>query len=105
MSTVADAIALAEIAQQMAGNAMVTATAQGIMFECLISTLGQSGVIGPDHVKSVFFTAAAIIDDASPTNDLERSSNVAMRETIERVASGFGLNVPPPGQTGVQRTH
>ncbi len=105
MAKADNAIEYATVAQQLAASAVVTAHAQGIIFEALIAVLRDSGFIPQDAVARVFLGAAAIIDDSNPTSETERQSVVAMREVVERVASGFGVTVPPPGQTGIPRKH
>ena len=105
MTKADDAIKYAEVAQQMAGSALVTATVQGIIFEALIGELRDSGFIPQDAIARVFLGAAAVIDDATPTTEADRQSTEAMRNVVDRVASGFGVIVPPPGQTGIPRKH
>ena len=100
-----DAIEYAGVAQQMAGNAMIAATAQGIIFDTLIGVLRDSGFIPQDAVERVFLGAAAVIDDGIPTNEVERLSGEGMRTVVEQVASGFGVKIPPRGQTGIPRKH
>lgn len=105
MTKADDAIEYAKIAQQMAGNALVTATVQAIIFESLITVLRDSNTISQDHIEHVFLVAATVIDDSNPTSKADRQSVESMRSVVERVASGFGVTVPPPGQTGIPRKH
>ena len=103
MTKADDAIKYAEVAQQMAGSAQLTATVQGIMFESLITVLRDSNAISKDDIEHVFLVAAAVIDDSNPTSEAARQNVESMRNAVERVASAFGVTVPPPGQTGIPR--
>ena len=105
MTKADDAMEYAEVAQQMAGSALVTAHVQAIIFESLITVLRDSNAISQDAIERVFLIAATVIDDSNPTSKADRQNVESMRTVVERVASGFGVTVPPPGQTGIPRKH
>jgi hypothetical protein len=51
----------------------------------------------------VFFVAAAMVDAIEVNSDLERNAQAAVRATICGVAGNAGIEIPPPGETGVLR--
>lgn len=105
MAKADDAIEYAKTAQDIAARAMVTAQVQGVIFDALISVLRDSGFIPHDAVERVYLFAAAVIDDSDPKSEIERQTVVSMREVVERVASSFGVTIPPPGQIAMPRKH
>ena len=75
------------------------------MFESLLHVMQANNVISDSKIKLVFYGAAAVIDEAEALDDQQRDAQKQMRETIEKTASSFGIEIPPPGQVPMQRKH
>ena len=99
------ALEYAEVANRVATHALATVHTQGIIFEALIAALRDNGVLTQEAIARIFHGAAATIDDAGSSSDLERQTAQAMRDLIERVAKGLGVMVPPPGEINLPRRH
>jgi hypothetical protein len=93
------------LAQSMAIQAMTVVQSYGFMFESLLGTMRDNNLISASQIKTVFFGAAAAIDATEPIDDLQKQAKRAMRDVVTRVAKGAGVEIPPPGQTGIQRKH
>jgi hypothetical protein len=93
------------IAMAAATNAMTTANAFGALFQALIGTLRDNNILSQSKVGIVFRGAAAQIDAMQPQTDLQRTAQQQMREMVAHVARGSGIEIPPPGQTGMPRKH
>lgn len=99
-----DAIKAAETAMALAAEARSAVHAYGTMFEALLNILkNNAGVLSQSQVKGVFFVAASMIDAMAPKTEIERTAQAGIREMICRIARNSGIEVPPQGQTGVQR--
>lgn len=94
-----------DVAMAAAANAMTTANAFGALFQALIGVLRDNNILSHSKIEIVFRGAAAQIDAMQPQNDLQRTAQHQMREMVERIAQGSGIEIPPPGQTGIQRKH
>jgi len=92
-------------AMELAAEARGLVKAYGTLFEALLNILKSKSVLSASDIKGVFYVAAAMIDELQPQHDIQVAAQAEMRGLIERIASNFGIEVPPPGQTGVQRTH
>ncbi len=91
----------ADLAMSAAANAMTTANAFAAMFQALIGTLRDNNILSQSKVSIVYRGAAAQVDAMQPETDLQRMAKQQMREMIERVAQGAGIEIPPPGETGI----
>ena len=96
--------ALANVAYQCAVNALSTSKAYGILFNAIIRMLLNKGSISETEIRTVFLGAASVVDARESADELQRAVHRHMRSMIEEAAHGFGIRVPPPGQTGIQRT-
>ncbi len=105
MGKVDDALEYAEVAQQLAGSAVVNVQTQGLIFEGLIHVLLDSKFISRDAVAQMFRGVAAIIDDAKPATEVARQNFAGMREHVERIAANFDVTLPAAGQTDFPRKH
>lgn len=95
----------AKIAQEFAANATTTARAYGLLFESLLACLKDNNILSDSKIKLVFLGAAATIDEMQPQNELQSTAQRAMRDTVVHSALAFGIQIPPPGQTGMPRRH
>jgi hypothetical protein len=100
---VEEALARAKAAQELSAGVMTLVKAYGMMFEGLLNILKNSAVLTPSQIKGVFFVAAAMVDAIEVNSDLERNAQAAVRATICCVAGNAGIEIPPPGETGVLR--
>jgi len=103
MAETNEALERAKVAQTLAGNANTVVQAYGFLFEALLGTMKDNNLISPSQIKTVFYRAATMVDEIRPQNPLQETVCRGMREVISRVAKGSGIEVPPPGQTGMQR--
>ena len=106
MSSKPKAEALANFAYQASISATATAKAYGIIVNSLLRVLQNNGAISNPDAAALFVGAAGIVDanKRDPETDFQKTVRQHMRRTIEEAASGFGISVPPPGQTGTQIT-
>lgn len=97
---------LANFAYQASVSATATAKAYGILFNALLRVMLNTGAISHSDVVVLFVGSAGIVDanQREPEDDLQRAVRQHMRRMIEEAASGFGISIPPPGQTGTQIT-
>lgn len=93
----------AKRATELALIAMTTAEAYGTMFAALIGTLRDNKKITPSEIKVVFLAAAANVDASPAETVFQQDVSRRMRDLIVRVAASFRVDIPPPGQTGIQR--
>jgi hypothetical protein len=93
------------IAMAAAANAMTTANAFAALFQALIGVLRDNNMLTHSKIGLIFRGAAAQIDAMQPENELQKEAQRQMREMVERVAEGSGIQIPPPGQTGIRRKH
>jgi hypothetical protein len=100
-----EALARAEAAQRLALNASTTTQALGAILESTLAMLHAKNTLAQDDLRQVFFGAAASIDQMTPSNDLERGAQEHMRMIVVAVAKSHGIEIPPPGQTGMPRRH
>jgi hypothetical protein len=94
----------ANVAYQCAVSAMSTSKAYGILFNALLRTLLNNGNLSEPEATTIFFGAASVVDGRAPADALQRAVHQHMRSVIQEAAQGFGIQIPPPGQTGIQRT-
>ncbi len=99
-----DTRAKANFAYQASVLATATSKAYGVLFNAILRALLNKEVISLSEVTTVFLGAAAMIDAKPSSDDLQRAVHQHMRSTIAEAAQGFGIRIPPPGQTGIERT-
>ena len=102
-TNVEEALARSEMALQASLNAASAAHTNALLIRSLIATLRDNNILSASKVRLIFVGAAALIDEQVPTNDLERQACEALRQSVAHMASGFGVQIPPPGQTGMPR--
>lgn len=103
-ATVEDALKTAETAMRLAAEARSVVHVYGKMFEALLNILkNNASVLTQSQVKGVFLVAATMIDAMTPTSGIEQTAQAGMREMLCRIAQNSGIEIPPPGQTGVLR--
>jgi hypothetical protein len=85
-------------------SATATAKAYGIIVNSLLRALLNKGSISHDDVSALFVGAAGIVDanKRDPETELQKAVRQYMRAMIEEGARGFGISVPPLGQTDTQ---
>ena len=96
--------ALTNVAYQSSVNALATSQAYGILFNAIVRGFLNTNVMSHADATAIFFGAAGIVDAVEPRDELQRAVRRHMRTVIEEAASGFGIRVPPPGETGTQIT-
>jgi hypothetical protein len=94
-----------DLARAMAANAMMVVQAYGTLFEAFLGALRDNNILSPAVIKAIFLGAAAAVDEQQPTNDAQRQAQMGMRNVIAHVASGHGIQIPPPGQTGMPKRY
>lgn len=99
------AIEEARAAQQIALSAFAVSQTLGTIVESMLATLHANGVLPAAKLRLVFLGAAASIDEMKPADDMQRAGQHQMREMVVKMAKDFGIEIPPPGQTGMQRKH
>ena len=104
MAKADEALEYALAAHQIAMQALVSVQAQGCIFAALQSALRDNNVLSHEAMSRVFLGAAAMIDSMEPADDAQQESVRAMRKIVEQIASGYGVKLPPSGQTGIPRT-
>jgi len=92
-------------AMAAAANAMTTANAFAALFQALIGVLRDNNVLSHSKIGIVFRGAAAQIDAMQPQNEIQKAAQTQMREMVSAVARGAGIEIPPPGETGIPRRH
>jgi hypothetical protein len=93
----------AKCAKELAFMSMTIALACETLFVALLGTLRDQQKITPLDIKVIFFGAAANIDAMPSESDFQIDAVRRMRALIERTAAGFDVDLPPPGETGMQR--
>lgn len=93
------------IAMAAAVNAMTTANTFAALFQALIGVMRDNNMMSHSKIEIIFRGAAAQIDAMKPDNDMQREAQRQMREMVARVAEGAGIQIPPPGETGIRRKH
>jgi hypothetical protein len=96
--------ALTNVAYQSSVNALATSKAYGILFNSILRAFLNTKIMSHADASAIFLGAAGIVDAGEPKDELQRAVRKHMRTVIEEAASGFGIRVPPPGQTGTQIT-
>ena len=96
--------ATANVAYQAAISAMATSKAYGALFNAILRALLNKDAISHAEVETVFLGAVAAVDEGEPVDDLQRAVRRHMRLMLQEAAQGFGIQIPLPGQTGIQRT-
>jgi hypothetical protein len=96
--------ALTKAAYQSSVHALATSQAYGILFNAILRGFLHTNVMSHGEATAIFFGAAGIVDAVEPQDELQRQVRNHMRKVIEDAASGFGIRVPPKGQTGTQIT-
>src|ERR1700675_3793341 len=96
--------ALANFAYNASISATATAKAYAIIVNSLMRLLLTKGTISQSDVAALFVGSAGIVDanKREPETDLQKAVREHMRRMVEEAASGFGVSIPPPGQTGTQ---
>lgn len=94
-----------EMALQVAFNALGTAQAYGVLLESLIGVLKDNNILNHTKLDLLFRGAAATIDQAQPTDQMQKAAQTHMRQIVERVAKSAGIDIPLPGQTATPRKH
>jgi len=97
------ALNAAEEALHTSLNAMTVASVSGRLLEALIVVLRETGTLSDSKFRGLFYVVAANIDAQEPEDEMEREVQAAMRQQISYVAQSLGVQLPAPGQTGVQR--
>lgn len=90
-------------AKGMALIAMTTAEGYATLIQSLIGTLRDQQIISPGQLKVIFLGAAAGIDATPSETEFQKDAKCRMRALVARIGKGFGVEIPPPGQTGIQR--
>jgi folate-dependent tRNA-U54 methylase TrmFO/GidA len=96
--------ALTNLAYQSSVNALATSNAYGILFNAILRSFLNTNVMSHAEATAIFFGAAGIVDAVDSQDQLQQQVRAHMRKVIEKAASGFGIQVPPKGQTGTQIT-
>lgn len=86
-------------------NAMAITNAHGAMFNALLGVLRDNNILSPSKIKLIFLGAAAMVDEMQPADDMQRQAQSHMRLVIVEAAKGHGIEIPAPGETGMQRKH
>lgn len=81
---------------EYANMALISAEAQGQIFQALIKVLKDSGKITEQEVAAIFHLAAASVGQFAPTNDLEMIAIAQLHQKIAAVALGFGVEIGRP---------
>jgi hypothetical protein len=97
------AIEYAAVAQNIAGAAMTSVYAQGAILQALINTLCDNSILPQEKLPHVFLGAAAMVDGMEIKAEAQLAGQHAMRTLISQIAQGYGIGLPPPGETGIQR--
>jgi|ERR1700684_1254020 hypothetical protein len=97
--------ALANFAYNASISATATAKAYAIVVNSLLRVLLNKGTISHPDVIGLFVAAAGLVDanQRDPETDLQKAVREHMRQMVEEGARGFGISVPPQGQTETQR--
>jgi hypothetical protein len=95
----------AKITESLAANAITTANAYAALFQALLGVLRDNNILSHSKIELVFRGAAAQIDAMQPQGELQKTAQQAMRNQIEQIAASSGIQIPPPGQTGMRRKH
>jgi hypothetical protein len=83
--------------------ATATAYANGILFNALVRALLNTDKLTIDDARTMFLGAASVVDSKSASDEVQAAVHKQMRSRIEESAKGFGIQIPPRGQTGIER--
>jgi hypothetical protein len=93
------------ISYQAAMNARSTSQAHGLLFSNLLRVLLGNNILDQSKIKLVFIGAVSTLDASAPSDEASRELQHHMRHAIEHVAKSFGIEVPSPVETTMQRKH